>query len=127
MKVLWITLVVALVVGCAGKSSPIAVADDATVYTILASVQAAADDLVTRGQIPLATRTAIAPALLHAFERADAVNRALAAGTVAPTASLVAALRALQGELSARLAPAQGAPLVTAVTRAITLVPGGTP
>src|SRR3990167_1112344 len=67
-------------VGCADKTRAIAVQADATVVTILTSVQAGADQLVTDGQITIETRRAIAPHLLKALKLGDNFNRAVRAG-----------------------------------------------
>ena len=112
------------VAACADKTRAIAVQADATVVTILTSVQAGADQLVTDGQITIETRRAIAPHLLKALKLGDNFNRAVRAGvSFTALTELLDALRTLKIQLSTLLPASLGGNLVAQVERAIGLVP----
>lgn len=111
-------------VGCADKTRAIAVQADATIYTILESVQTGADQLVASGQITPATRAALAPYLLQALKLGDNYNRAVKAGvSFTALSELLDALRTLKIQVSTLIPSAFGGSLVAQVERAIGLVP----
>lgn len=112
------------VASCAGKARAIAVQADATVYTLLTSVQAGADALETQGRISHDTRLALAPHLLKALKLADNFNRAVRAGvSFTGLAELWQALQTLKVQLSSLLPAGLGGDLIAQVERAIGLVP----
>jgi hypothetical protein len=121
-----ILLAVGLAAGCAGKSKAIAVQADATIYTILSSVQTGADQLQASGVITADERRALSPALLKALKLGRSFNEAVSASTpLEAIAPLLDAIRELQ-EVIRKIVPAsaQGA-LLSNLDRAAGLLPAG--
>jgi hypothetical protein len=121
-----ILLAVGLAAGCAGKSKAIAVQADATIYTILSSVQTGADQLQAGGVITADERRALSPALLKALKLGRSFNEAVSASTpLEAIAPLLDAIRELQ-EVIRKIVPAsaQGA-LLSKLDRAAGLLPAG--
>lgn len=118
--------------GCAGKSRAIAVQADATMATILTTIQQGADALVRddckAGQpcITIEQRREISPALLKALRLGRAFNEALAAKTpVDLVKPLVEALAELRTAIERVVPPSVRTHLVTYVERAFALLPPG--
>lgn len=111
---------------CSTHARGVAVKADATIYSVLVTVQDAADQLTTQGVITIETRRELSPHLLKALKLGRAFNESLQASTpfemVKP---LLDALGELRGVIERLLPAGAQAVLVPSLERALALVPQG--